>query len=250
MVSTTVSVFTIAGTIGLAALLIAGVSVAARRTSSDPGRVTAVGASIIVVWILAAFLLGGNGVFASEPETQVPLIALGISGPIAIGIGAWYRSERVRELAGAAPLPWLIGIQLYRVLGAVFLIALAEKAMPAEFALPAGIGDIVVGLAAPAVGYAVYKRVRSYRTMATSWNVFGFADLVVAVGTGFATSPSVFQFLSTDAPNFAITRFPLVLIPTFLVPISVLLHFFVLKHPDVQVAPGRPAAPMVGLARR
>ncbi|MBS0151374.1 MAG: hypothetical protein JSR31_10570 [Nitrospira sp.] len=41
---------------------------------------------------------------------------------------------------------------------------------------------------------------------------------------GFATSPSPVQLAALDHPNELITAFPLVLIPTYLVPISVLLH--------------------------
>jgi hypothetical protein len=250
MVSTAVSVMTVVATIGLAGVLIAATGIVARRTSNDPGRVTAVAALIVGSWAALAIALGALNVFASSPTTRFPVIALGITLPIIGGIAAWYSSERVRELAHAAPLPWLIGVQLYRLAGAVFLFAMAANSVPEEFALPAGVGDVLVGLTAPAVAYAVYKGVRSSRSLAIGWNVLGIADLVLAVGTGFLTSPSVFQMLSTDAPNFAITRFPLVLIPTFLVPISILLHFFALKHPDLQAASASQNPGRIQLARR
>ena len=54
--------------------------------------------------------------------------------------------------------------------------------------------------------------------------MFGLLDLVVALGTGFLTSPSPFQLLSLAAPNTLVSAFPLVLIPVFAVPLSVLLH--------------------------
>jgi hypothetical protein len=250
MVSTLVSVITISGSIGLALVLIVGIGFAARRVSDNPGRVTAIGSAIVIAWLSTVFILASADVFASSPSTQVPVIALGISIPIAAGLAAWSASPRVRELAGAVPLPWMIGVQLYRAVGAVFLIAMVGNSIPEEFALPAGVGDVLVGLTAPAVAYAVYKGVRSSRSLAVGWNVLGIADLVLAVGTGFLTSPSVFQILSTDAPNFAITRFPLVLIPTFLVPISIILHFFALKHPDLQTASASQNPGRIQLARR
>ena len=52
----------------------------------------------------------------------------------------------------------------------------------------------------------------------------GIADLTVAVGTGFLTSPSALQPVVFNAPNELISVLPLVLIPTFLVPLSILLH--------------------------
>lgn len=84
-------------------------------------------------------------------------------------------------LITAIPLPWLIAVQLYRVLGVSFLVAYLWQLMPAEFELLAGIGDILIGLAAPLVAYAVMKNLRSARVLARSWNVLGIADLVLAV---------------------------------------------------------------------
>ena len=60
--------------------------------------------------------------------------------------------------------------------------------------------------------------------MLRAWNLFGISDLVVAVTTGFLTSPSQLQLLAFDRPNDLISAFPLVMIPVFLVPLSVLLH--------------------------
>jgi cytochrome bd-type quinol oxidase subunit 2 len=71
-----------------------------------------------------------------------------------------------------------------------------------------GVGDV-----------AVYPRT------VLRWNLLGIADLVVAVSTGFLTAPSPFQMFAFDRPNQLITMFPLVLIPTFLVPLAILLHF-------------------------
>lgn len=60
-------------------------------------------------------------------------------------------------LITAIPLPWLIAVQFYRVLGVLFLVAYPWQLMPAEFALHAGIADMLIGLTAPLVAYAVIK---------------------------------------------------------------------------------------------
>ena len=57
-----------------------------------------------------------------------------------------------------------------------------------------------------------------------AWNLLGLLDLVVAVTLGFLSSPSPFQMLAFDAPNDLITAFPLVMVPAFAVPLSVILH--------------------------
>ena len=54
--------------------------------------------------------------------------------------------------------------------------------------------------------------------------MFGILDLAIAVTTGFLTSPSLLQPFAAQPPNELIDAFPLVLVPVFLVPVSILLH--------------------------
>ena len=79
------------------------------------------------------------------------------------------------------PQSWIVGVQLYRVLGVIFLVLYASGKIPGAFALPAGIGDVLTGLLAPivALGYARGRPGAERRVLA--WNVFGLLDLVVAV---------------------------------------------------------------------
>jgi hypothetical protein len=64
----------------------------------------------------------------------------------------------------------------------------------------------------------------------------------VAVTTGFLTSPSAVQRFALEAPNDLISAFPLVLVPTFLVPISIVLHVASLKklHEERSLAAVQP----------
>jgi len=100
----------------------------------------------------------------------------------------------------------------------------AEGRLPGAFARPAGVGDVIVGLLAPVVGVAYAHRSRHATGLVRAWNLFGIGDLIVAVTTGFLTSPSRLQMLAFDTPNELISAFPLALIPVFLVPLSILLH--------------------------
>jgi len=68
------------------------------------------------------------------------------------------------------------------------------------------------------------RRSEGSETVIRAWNLLGLLDLVVAVTTGFLTSPSPFQMLALDAPNELVSAFPLVMIPVFAVPLAVLLH--------------------------
>jgi hypothetical protein len=69
-----------------------------------------------------------------------------------------WRSETTKRIIAAVPQQWLVSVQLYRALGVIFLI-LAGK-LPGQFALPAGVGDIAIGLLAPIVGFAYARAPR------------------------------------------------------------------------------------------
>lgn len=114
-------------------------------------------------------------------------------------------------------------------MGVIFLVLYALGKLPGIFAFPAAIGDILTGLFAPVVGTAYARNPQAAAGRLSAWNLFGIADLIVAVGLGFLTSPSPLQMLSLDKPNELVTAFPLVMIPVFLVPLSVLLHLASLK---------------------
>jgi len=116
----------------------------------------------------------------------------------------------------------LIGLHVWRLEGFVFLVLTLAHQMPALWALPAGIGDIAVG----ATAFAVARRLASPsgRRLAIPFNVFGLADLVVAVALGMTTNPGPLQLFHTDPSSELVTHFPLVLVPAFLVPLAFAIH--------------------------
>ncbi|SDR62000.1 hypothetical protein SAMN05519103_07706 [Rhizobiales bacterium GAS113] len=179
---------------------------------------------ILVAWFGAALGLSWLGFFQGARDS-IPTIQIGVFAPIIIGVIALWRSETLARIIEATPQSWLVGIQVYRVIGFVFLLLFWSGRLPGVFALPAGIGDVLVGVLAPIVGFVSGRHGVPSRRLVLAWNVLGILDLVVAIGTGFLTSPSPVQLLSLDAPNELISAFPLVMVPVFAVPLSILLHF-------------------------
>ena len=101
---------------------------------------------------------------------------------------------------------------------------LRDRQIAGLFAWPAGIGDIAIGLLAPIVGVAYARAPHNAATLVAGWNVFGILDLVIAVGTGFATAPSLLQPIEVQPTSDLMTVLPMVLIPVYLVPLSIVLH--------------------------
>ena len=82
-----------------------------------------------------------------------------------------------------------------------------------------------MGLLAPVVGFAYARAPRDAAGLVRAWNVFGILDLVVAVTTGFMTAPSAIQPIEVQPSSDLMTVLPMVLIPVYLVPLSIMLHF-------------------------
>jgi hypothetical protein len=158
----------------------------------------------------------------SNDPSYRPLVRNPIKALAAPGLFILFSTPSAKAVVEAVPQSWMTGVQVYRALGAMFLALWLQGRMPSEFALPAGAGDVIVGVTAPIVAWLNATRSPAAATLV--WNVFGIADLVVAVGTGFLTSPSPYQMLAFDRPNELIAQHPFVLVPIIFVPLSIILH--------------------------
>jgi hypothetical protein len=121
-------------------------------------------------------------------------------------------------------LTWLVGSHLWRLVGLGFIIGWYLGALPAGFAIPEGLGDIIAALGALAL-------VRSLAAGATprawllAWNVFGLVDLVTAISLGVLYSNGPLGLLSEGSVTTRpMVTFPVSLIPSFFVPLFILLH--------------------------
>ncbi len=229
MVSTPVSIAAVVADAGLAALLLAGLAYIAR--AERRASVLWIGGAAVLGWWGVMLVLAKSGFFETTAQTTLPpRIGPAIVIPTLLGC-ALLAVASVRRLIARVPLHWLVGVQVYRIVGGLFLIAWLQGDVPGEFALPAAIGDVSVGILAPLVAMMIVRRgVDRAWPAVVAWCTLGITDLVVAVTCGLLTAPSAFQQLALDEPNAAITSYPLVLIPTFAVPVSIILHVYVLAR--------------------
>ncbi|MGA2974371.1 MAG: hypothetical protein ABSF77_03595 [Spirochaetia bacterium] len=114
------------------------------------GSTIAVLGAVLLAWLATAIMLGLHGFFEPRYRARVPHIALGFV-PIVAGVAACAAFKPLRHAVNAVRPHLLIGVQAYRILGSVFLVFLAQRRLPAIFALPAGVGDLLVGVTAPLV---------------------------------------------------------------------------------------------------
>jgi hypothetical protein len=190
------------------------------RTSPAASRAAIFSGITIAAWAVTATVLGLRGAFTQPDDDSIPPIGVALLVAIAAMFVAFVASPSLRSLF--TNQQHLIRLNVWRLEGAVFLLLMLDGQMPALWAMPAGIGDVAVG--ASAFWVASRLTTPSGRLIAIVFNLFGLADLVVAVGLGMMTTPGPLQVFRTTPTAELVTHFPLVLVPTFLVPLACALH--------------------------
>ncbi|MBT8480101.1 MAG: hypothetical protein HKP36_00815 [Myxococcales bacterium] len=118
---------------------------------------------------------------------------------------------------------WLIGLQLFRAIGGVFLIEMVRGNVPGIFAYPAGLGDLGVAFVAAAVLIKYWNAARIPGVAVALVIALGVADFLSAFFFGLTSSESPVQLFFPEEPSRLIV-FPTGLIPLFLVPYAIFFH--------------------------
>jgi hypothetical protein len=176
-------------------------------------------AAVLGGWFTASAVIAGHGWYQARLGHQVPWLPVAIVG----FLGLLLTLARIPVVARALAAPGMVSRleipHTFRVTGAVFLITMALGHLPALFALPAGLGDITAGIAAPLVAREL---ARGTGRRAARWHgAFGLTDLVVALTLGGLTA---FQILDVTPSAAPIAQLPLALVPTAVVPLLFALH--------------------------
>jgi hypothetical protein len=122
-------------TIAYAVWRILANSAARSGLAPDTARSVRIGSALfLAAWLGAALLLAPTpaSILTRDRFYLSPLIPLFAGGSIIIVLLTLWRSTALRQVIASASLPALIGVQLYRVVGALFLILLALGQLPAH----------------------------------------------------------------------------------------------------------------------
>ena len=187
-------------------------------TKTNYGRVAAV---LIGLWFVAALTVSALHVFARNPDRPPLALLVAVLTPITI-FTVWYlRSKSFQQYILSLNPRALTLVHTWRLAGVVFLVLGTYKILPEILALPAGWGDIAIG--ATALPVAMLLARPEHKTSFIVWQLLGVADLVLAITLGAAArfiDPQGVAEIST-AP---MALLPLSLIPTFAVPLLLILH--------------------------
>ncbi|GAC1456295.1 MAG: hypothetical protein PVS2B3_03290 [Steroidobacteraceae bacterium] len=197
-----------------------------RPAKSQPGGRDGIGLRVTLVlgaWLVLVMSLGAAGAFVGSPGTPPIGIALGVGAPLVLFF-VWLRlSQNFRDFVLLLDLRLIAAIQAWRWAGLGFLSLYTYKVLPAMFALPAGLGDMAVGFAAPWIVLALRRPGFAASPAFIRWNVLGILDLAVAVSLG-ALSATLSTGAAGEISTAPMATLPLLLIPAFLVPLFLMLH--------------------------
>ena len=191
------------------------------RTSTKSAWIAGLSGIVLATWAITTAVLASAGAYQPPDLHSPPPIGIQLFIALAILSACLWLSPTLRELLRNRKN--LIRLNVWRLAGAIFLALMLTGQLPALWAIPAGVGDVLIGAAAFPI--AARLDAPGGRRRAIVFNLLGVLDLVVAIGLGIATNPGPAQLFHTTPDAELLTRFPLALVPGFLVPLAFMVHF-------------------------
>jgi len=191
-------------------------------------RLGVAAAAVLGGWLVTSGLLARAGVYHQASGQAAPWFGVASAGTLT-GLLAATRIPVVARILAAPGTPARLALpHTLRVVGVTFLIVMAQGHLPAAFALPASLGDIAVGVAAPLVARRLARG--SGHSRAMWFNLFGILDLVVALSIGFLAGLRPWRPLEVTPSTEPLSLLPLALVPTVAVPLAIALHIVSLRR--------------------
>lgn len=189
-------------------------------------------AGLIGAWLITSLTVSALHGFQTDAGRPPLPLGLAVVVPVGLFVLWFFASKRFRQFVLDLNPRTLTYVHSWRLVGFTFLVLYSYGILPGLFALPAGWGDIAIGATAPFVGMTLANP--RHRKSFIFWQALGVLDLVNAVAMG--TMGQVIQ--PSGAPATPMTVLPLSLVPTFAVPLLLMLHFIsiaqALRWPEQQ----------------
>jgi hypothetical protein len=177
------------------------------------------------VMVSVVSLTGFAGNFSLFPLNIAPFLFIPLISIL------WFTfSNTLKELVTHIEPHQIIRLQVFRVFVELLLWALfIQNLIPIQMSFEGRNFDILAGLTAPIVAYlALHKKVS--KGFLIGWNIACLGLLINIVTIAILSMPTPFQYFTNEPSNTIVTVFPFVLLPTFLVPLAYMLHFFSIRQ--------------------
>lgn len=222
---------------GAFVVVVAAVACTIVFAAQHAARCTSVGASPRNAAALAAFFLFVLGVVDSTAALsgwaarwhELPPRIPGLALTALISSVLVLRFTRARGLVPGLPAVGLIGFQAFRLPLEIVLFALAAQGrMPTRMTFEGQNFDVLVGLSAPFVAWALARKAIGWRTV-IAWNVLSLGLLVNVTSLAIRSAPGRLHAFPETVPLTLVADLPYTFLPGLLVPVAYLGHFLSLR---------------------
>src|SRR3989442_321094 len=122
------------------------------------------------LWFTFALVMGIQGNYIASPANPPLPLALTFLVPIVFFVILYWTNSSLRAFSHMLDLKVITGMHLWRFVGLDFLMRYAQGDLPAGFALPAGIGDIIIALTTIPLLLAISRNTTTARKWFVAWN--------------------------------------------------------------------------------
>jgi hypothetical protein len=196
-----------------------------------------VGPLFIVCWFLLVLTLSLTGWF--ERFSSATLFGFGaVASATGFAVLHW-RSEKFRGYVQARGLKRFTQFQVLRFYGTLALFKAHENILPALFAIPTGVMDILLAGTSFLVAARLVSNDGHPKPGFWAWHIAGLASLAISAILAILTSPTRFGLLKGDITSQPMTWFPMSLVPVFIGPVVLIFHLLALTAAHSQYGEAR-----------
>lgn len=178
-----------------------------------------------LLWLTYASILALKGTLYQN--TLPPKVMILLTLPLLLILFAIVANTTLfKKLLRSATLQSLIGLHVFRILGVFFLLLYFYNLLDADFAISAGLGDIITAIFAIPVARAVAQKKPWSRKAVIAWNIVGTLDIInlMAIATLGAIKGA-----AAGQSGGEMTIFPFVWFPAFAPATILFLHYAIFR---------------------
>ena len=186
-------------------------------------------AIVLIAWLILLGILSIRGFFADFSRLP-PRLALALLPPLP-AVLLFLRSAAGKRLLQHIQPHWLIYLQSFRILVEIGLWMLVRNgSLPVQMSFEGRNFDVISGLLAFPVGYYCFVKKSWPPVIALLYNITGLVLLINIVSISALSMPGPLRAFHNQPDSSFLTRFPLIYLPGFLVPLAYTLHILSLRQ--------------------
>jgi hypothetical protein len=185
----------------------------------------------IFIWLTLVSVYSLTGI--SKDFSMPPKLTFVVFPPLIITMYMIF-SGRADRLLKYVPHEWLIGFQTFRFFVELLLWSLyMVNLLGVHMTLEGYNWDILTGITAPVFLFA-YKKFRLPKWTRVAWNFGGLALLINIVTISILSMPTPMRIFMNEPANVIMAFFPMIWLPTILVPFAYTMHFLSLRKKYIE----------------